>query len=245
MTESAFTCVDRVLPLELTTLADDLAVQERRDNEGGNLEAVGECHRFWAPGRTLRVRFLDSPELAPRVMGLAAAWTRHANLHLQVVAAGPADIRVTFAGAVSWSAVGTEALVTEHFPADRPTMCLQEIVCAESSERVKQIVRHEFGHAVGLVHEHANPAVEIDWDEAAVYAELCGPPHHWTKEMVHSNVFRRYSEMTTNHTDFDPESIMLYAMPSRWTRDGRTFPDNTALSPTDASFVAGIYPGRP
>ena len=243
MPDTIFTCFDRVIPLELTTLADDLAVQVRRDNDGSNLEAAGERHRFWLPGQTLRVRFLDTPELAQRVLEIAGEWTRHARLNFQLVTDGPADIRVTFAEPGNWSAVGTDALVTEYFPPDGATMCLSEIRRADSSMRVERIVRHEFGHAIGLVHEHSSPAAGILWDKEAVYAELAGPPNHWDQETVDHNVFRRYGATTTEHTAFDPHSIMLYPLPARWTLDRRTFAENIVLSDTDKDFAARIYPG--
>jgi hypothetical protein len=243
MLDTSFTCIDRVLPLELTTVADDRAVRIRPDNDGSNLDAAGEHHRFWAAGTVLGVRFLDSQELADAVLRIAAEWTAHANLTFRQVTDGPADIRVTFTGVGNWSAIGTDALVTEYFPAHEPTMCLSEITHADSSARVGRVIRHEFGHAIGLIHEHSSPAADIIWDEEAVYAELSGPPSYWSREMVHHNVFRRYSATTTNHTAFDPESIMLYPLPSRWTRDGRSFPNNVVLSATDAAFAARIYPG--
>lgn len=244
MTDTTFTCFDRVIPLELTTLADDLAVQVRRDNDGSNLEAAGERHRFWRTGQILSVRFLDTPELAARVLKIACEWARHARLDLRQVAEGPADIRVTFAQPGNWSAVGTDALVTDYFRPDGATMCLSEIRRAESSMRVERIVRHEFGHAIGLLHEHSSPAADIPWDTETVYAELAGPPNHWDKETVDHNVFRRYSATTTNHTAFDPHSIMLYPLPARWTLDRRTFAENVVLSDTDKDFAARIYPGR-
>lgn len=245
MTETSYTCIDRVVPLHLTTLADDRAIEVREDNNGTNLEAAGEHRRFWGTGMVLRVRLLDTPDLGDRVLAIAGDWTRHANLDLQLVDDGPAEIRVTFAAPGNWSAVGTDALVTEYFPADGPTMCLSEIRRAESHLRVERIVRHEFGHAIGLVHEHSSPAADIPWDEEAVYAELSGPPNHWDRETIHRNVFCRYQASSTNFTDFDPDSVMLYELPARWTRDRRTFAENIKLSPTDESFAARIYRRRP
>ena len=192
----------------------------------------------------LRVRFLDGADLTDRVMDAARAWTEHANLQFQVVTAGPAEIRVTFEGEGNWSALGTDALVTELFPAAGPTMCLSEIPVAMSSTRVDRLDRHGLGDAMGLVHEHSSPAAGIPWNRAAVYAALAKPPNGWTPEMVDHNVFRVYDATTTNHTAFDPRSVMLYTFPPEWTLDRRTFPDNTALSPTDEAFVHAMYPGR-
>ena len=242
--EGAFVCLDPIVPLELSTLAEDRAVAVRADNDGSNLEAVGDRLRFWATGMILRVRFLDSPELTDQVMEAAAAWTDHANLEFQVVTAGPAEIRVTFEGCGNWSALGTDALLPEIFGVDGPTMCLSEILAPISSSRVDRVARHEFGHAIGLVHEHSSPAAGIPWNRPVVYAALGKPPNSWTPETVEHNVFAVYDATTTNHTAFDGESIMLYTFPPEWTLDGRTFPDNITLSATDVAFVRKIYPGR-
>jgi hypothetical protein len=244
MSEGSFVCLDPIVPLELSSLAAERAVEVRGDNDGSNLEAAGDRLRFWATGTVLRVRFLDSPELTDRVMEAAAEWTDHANLEFRTVTEGPAEVRVTFEGEGNWSALGTDALVMELFPLDGPTMCLSELLAPESSARVERVVRHEFGHAIGLVHEHSSPAAGIPWNRPAVYAALAKPPNSWTPAMVDHNVFRVYDATTTNHTAFDPQSVMLYTFPPEWTLDRRTFPDNSTLSPTDADFVRRIYPGR-
>jgi Matrixin len=244
MTDTSFLCLDAPMPLELQTLADEQAVAIRADNDGSNLHAAGEHRRFWGTGMILRVRFLDGPELASRVMDAAESWTDHAHLYFQVVSEGDAEIRVTFEGNGNSSALGTDATLTDRYPPGAPTMCLAEIPVAESSARVDRIARHEFGHAIGLVHEHSSPAAGIRWDKAAVYAALTSPPHCWTREMVEQNVFRKYEYETTNSTAFDPKSIMLYPVPPEWTQDRVAFPHNTSLSETDMEFVRRIYPGR-
>ena len=85
MSDGSFICIDPFVPLELTSLADDRAVEIRPDNDGSNLHAAGDRLRFWGTGMSLRVRFLDSPDLAERVMDAAAAWTDHANLEFRPV----------------------------------------------------------------------------------------------------------------------------------------------------------------
>ena len=247
MTDTSFVCLDPDVPLQLMTLSADKAVEIRSDNDGTNLHAVGDRLRFWRTGMVLRVRFLDSPELADRVMRAAAAWTEHANLEFRVVEDGPAEIRVTFEGSGNWSALGTDAVVPELYPADEPTMCLSELPIAISSTRVDRLARHEFGHAIGLVHEHSSPAAGILWNKPVVYAALAAPPNKWTEAMVDHNVFKTYDATTTNFTAFtafDPESIMLYSYPPEWTLDLQTFPENYELSATDTAFIATIYPGR-
>ncbi|GIE88122.1 hypothetical protein [Actinoplanes regularis] len=230
-----FRCIDRVP-------GDDL--QDLLDRGNGRLEAAGDPEYFWPNGATLRVRFLDGlPGLHRQVMAAATEWTDRANLTLVPVEEGPAEIRVTFDEPGNWSALGTMALFTEMFPADGPTLCLGEAPVTTPG-RVALLARHEFGHALGLVHEHSSPAAGIRWNKPVVYRELGGAPNFWSPGTVDDNVFARYAADRTQFTEFDPKSVMLYPVPARWTLDGFGTVENTALSATDLEFVAATYPGR-
>ena len=79
---------------------------------------------------------------------------------------------------------------------------------------------HEFGHAIGLAHEHSNPAGGIQWNEPVVLAALAGPPNFWDEATVRHNVFRKYALDQIKGTQFDADSIMLYAFPASWTLNG-------------------------
>lgn len=250
MSGTSFRCYDRIAPLVLHDEFADVAVSVNPENRRVPLaapdgfEAAGEPARFWRPGTTLRVLFLDGePALRVRVLAAAAAWTAHANLDLAAVSGGAAEIRVSFVGDGNWSALGTDAVAPAMFPPDQPTMCLSEVPGAAPA-RVDRLARHEFGHAIGLVHEHSSPASGMRWDREAVLAELAGPPNHWSPAEVEWNVFHRYAATTTQHTEFDPLSVMLYAFPASWTLDDVSHRENSELSALDAAFVRAAYPGR-
>ncbi len=53
------------------------------------------------------------------------------------------------------------------------------------------MVLHEFGHTLGLIHEHQNPNRPINWNRAAVIADLSGPPNNWDEETIENNIFKR------------------------------------------------------
>ena len=100
---------------------------------------------------------------------------------------------------------------------------------------------HEFGHALGLIHEHQNPGGRIPWNRDVVYDALSGPPNNWSKETIDRNMFQPWDEKETNFTSIDPESIMMYPIPAAWTDGAFTVDLNDTLSETDKQFIASIY----
>ncbi len=103
---------------------------------------------------------------------------------------------------------------------------------------------HEFGHALGLVHEHQHPTNNIPWNRPAVYDyyyRTQNPP--WTPGQVDFNIFARYSAGETSFSQYDPSSIMHYAIPSALLLDpSRAVGWNTVLSLTDKDFISRAYP---
>lgn len=228
MTDIPRFCTDRILPREA-----ELA--HRTVARGDGLRAIVVARKLWVNGSTLHVRFLGgTAEQHRTVRDEAARWTEHANLTFVFDDDPRAQIRVAFDerdGA--WSQLGTDATAT---PVDRPTMNLGFLDPGTAT--------HEFGHAIGLVHEHQNPEGGIRWNEAQVLRDLAGPPNYWTEAETRHNVLEKYSVEESNGTEFDPRSVMLYFFPASWTLDGVGTSANTVLSDLDKSFVASsaAYP---
>ena len=102
---------------------------------------------------------------------------------------------------------------------------------------------HEFGHALGAIHEHQNPSAGIPWNKEAVYRYYMGPPNNWPREQIDNNLFRRYSENITNFSHFDSNSIMLYPIPAEFTTNGVAIGGrNSQLSELDIQFMKQQYP---
>ena len=64
----------------------------------------------------------------------------------------------------SWSYVGSEA---QSVPIGKPTMCLN--LRNGSDDYKRYVVMHEFGHALGLEHEHQRPDF---WDAIRNYISI-------------------------------------------------------------------------
>jgi serralysin len=107
---------------------------------------------------------------------------------------------------------------------------------------IKSTTLHEFGHMLGLVHEHSQPLSPIQWNRPVVYREYAGPPNFWTPADVDRNIFNRYNRNQTQYSQFDPQSIMLYSFPPHYTINGFGTMRNWDLSVTDKDFIAQLYP---
>lgn len=241
-------CVDKRVPLELADKAEEVAIKENPANAPGkdpnaNTKMALETRTMWKNGRTLRVHFLDGPsEAREKVKKYAKVWSEHANIRFDFVDDPDAEIRISFeADPGSWSAVGTDALLTEWFPPGTPTMNFGWLTPDSDEEEYSRVVTHEFGHALGCIHEHQGPSANIRWNKPVVYRYF-KESQDWSEEDVDNNLFDRYSQEQTQFTNFDPKSIMIYEIPAEFTLDGTSYPSNTRLSETDINFIGQQYP---
>jgi len=244
MVDVIHACIDRVIPKRLEPIAAArVALEHSVGGQPGRIEAAMPCAKRWRTGRVLRVRFLDgAAEVRQRVKTYALEWCKWANLAFDFGDGPGAEIRISFELAGSWSAVGTDALVEGYFPEHAATMNFGWLRRDTPENELSRVVLHEFGHAIGLIHEHQNPDNGIPWNKEVIYRQLGGPPNGWDRAEVDHNMFERYGAETTNYTRFDRDSVMLYSFPKEWTRDGRAFPSNVVLSETDKDFIAQQYP---
>ncbi len=225
-------CIDRVLTQELFRHQPLMSPARR----GGPSRAVLEFRKLWPNGSTLHVRFMDgTASQRAKAKEQALWWTQHANLTFDFNNAPDAEIRVSFSfdPGRAWSWVGTDGRM---IPLNEPTMNLGFLDGGTAA--------HEFGHAIGLGHEHQSPFGGIQWNEEVVIRELGGPPNFWSPEMARHNVLEKYSVDQIRGTQFDPDSIMLYFFPARWTLNGVGTEENDVLSATDKGFIGSeqAYP---
>lgn len=200
--------------------------------------AVAVKSLLWPPGQDIRVRFLGGDaSVVRRVRATAEQWTQHANLRFSWVDSGPSHVRVGFDPGGSWSRVGTDCAKVAQSEA---TMNFGWFDRATPDRELRRTTLHEFGHAIGLSHEHMSPAVTIRWNEPVVLADMAR--QGWSADQTRRNIFDRLGRTTTRSSAFDPDSIMAYSVPARWTLDGFSLEENADLSATDRQFVGQLYP---
>jgi hypothetical protein len=250
-------CCDRILTGAQKVRAMQAAFAEWKDNQppparsrrlfGASSMAAPakmalEAGKQWKPGRVLGVCFLDGTATQKRrVQEHAVRWSEYANIRFDFTAAkSKAAIRISFkADAGSWSYIGTDCLGIDQA---EPTMNFGWLKDDTDDKEYARVVLHEFGHALGAIHEHQNPDGGIQWNLPAVYAYFAGPPNHWSKEETDLNVVGKYSVDQLNASRFDPKSIMLYDFDGALIKGGQPTRSNTALSAGDKRFIRKQYP---
>lgn len=190
------------------------------------------------------------------ILDHASAWTGpgRANVQFHKVAWSKAHIRIDLkpdAGA-SRSEIGRRALLLAK---TLPTMTLS------STKRFS--VQHEFGHALGLAHEHQHPKAGIDWNEDAVFAFYkdrnwgnCGKGDDAAcLKTIRANITEAYplAQVAADVYPFDLQSIMMYPVHKCFLKGQKSCDHGLKLaiklsdkiSVLDFNVVARLYPGEP
>jgi hypothetical protein len=220
-------------------------------------EAIEAAASTWSKYANLTFDFRD-----PRT-GKFRRWTRNDHSYA-------ADIRIAFkANDGFWSAVGAESTDCKIFLPNEPSMNYDGF-SRELPDDWKGYVLHEFGHAIGLQHEHQHPAQPCDWrwedDEGykikrtggeavpdrkgrrpGLYTVFGGPPNNWSRSDVDDNLKELGDSAAYDFGSFDKESIMKYFFDDWLFVAGKKSHcyrphDATRLSPEDKLRIAAFYP---
>jgi hypothetical protein len=192
-------------------------------------------------------------ELDSKIAHVASEWSNYGNVKFDFTdpatghyrqwsrtdTAFKADIRIAFDGVDGpgyWSLVGTDSSDATLIAPNQASLELQGFA-SQLPPDWAGTVRHEFGHALGLMHEHQMPVGGCDqdfkWEDdpgytptqdingqyvndtkgrhPGIYTLLAGYPNYWPADKVKSNM--RQLTIDYHNYDygaFDPMSIMKY-----------------------------------
>jgi hypothetical protein len=217
---------------------------------------------LWRQGQTLKIAFIEEdidPQLKQGIIDGIMDWQPYINLRLVIVdfANDPGHIRISTVidnRGRGWSAIGTAALSVN------PNTATLNIGVALEHEDFLRTVRHEFGHALGLQHEHQHPQANISWDEPKVYdhyrlkfsayrdeLRIISPNNDdgvdlYIDEIIYENVLKKIPLEGYTANRYDKKSVMHYEFPNELTIGDWEVGKNTEISEGDKEMISLIYP---
>lgn len=261
----------------------------RNSPSGLGLNLVLESANRWSTGGVITVAFNGGDRvLHQRIASIADTWARFANLTFdwglntsgdfrrwsETDSHYSADIRISFTrDSGYWSVVGTESINPSIARPNETSMMLAGFAYAWPHGGDTTVL-HEFGHALGLHHEHQHPSQgcesEFRWYDdpgylltkgrygdyvqdpngrrPGLYTYLGGHSNNWPKSQVDSNLKQLTNSSAYSFGAFDSDSIMLYSFqPWMFVHSTTSYcytPNNADLSDEDKRRIAEIYPSK-
>ena len=205
-------------------------------------------HNFWNDNpQTIYYFFMGgSPQQHEKVTQTIEEWTWYANVRfIEAPSAEESHVRITFDSTDgSWSYIGRQCSSVPETEATMNLAWLDKLSHLTANERA--VILHEFGHALGLLHEHESPAHRNGAFQNIDRAfELFKGTQGWTREQIYEQVINVYNNSdVSNYSQVDIHSIMHYPQPKELTGLDEDIPYNEKLSDIDKAYMILQYPRK-
>jgi len=225
--------------------------------EPGSKAAVADV--CW-PDPVVRVGFVNKRNdwgdlLRKQVEKIAPIWSRYANITFEFVEGWTDDITINFEEdpeneivyGTFCSFLGTDSRLYSKSQQASMHLVFDHNSRNNTNDEYQRLILHEFGHALGLIHEHMRPDRPILWNQPAVYS-FYNSNYGWNWPMVKAQVIDVYERKVNDQTPFDPQSIMMYEFGRGLAtyEDGTPFTthSNCNLTSGDIDLIARTYPKK-
>jgi hypothetical protein len=210
------------------------------------------------PDPVVRVGFVNPATdwgnvIREHVKTIAPTWSQYANLTFEFVEGWTEDVTVNFEpdpeNGITYgtfcSYLGTDCCLHSRSKEASTHLVFEPNNPSYTEDQFRRLILHEFGHALGLIHEHMRPDRPILWNQPAVckyYRSNFG----WNWPTIRANVIDIYEKAVKDQTPFDPKSIMMYPIDTGLAAYEDCTPFTTDwnfdLTPGDIELISRTYP---
>ena len=105
---------------------------------------------------------------------------------------------------------------------------------------LKAQILHEFGHVLGLEHEHQRPGGSLNWNMTKVYQYY--KKLGFDNDQIKRQITDKLDFRASIYSEFDNNSIMMYDFGADLTTNAQGSKKKTGLSDMDKQFIEQMYP---
>jgi len=240
-------CLCKKFPTRLNNTLHDFIKKEKRVSG-----LAAKLINLWKPEKKLKVSFTPDvdPKLVEEILFVANEWSHHCSISfVEEKKYQLSDIYISFKKDFGfYSSIGLQSKVL--ISKNKPSMNLDPnwgLVSGFSTKNqfkylyCKSLVIHEFGHALGLIHEHQREDRPFNINVKYVkhnFEKLGMPSYKAAKE----NIIDTYPNIHVDKSKFDYKSIMIYPFGKKVILEKLNIEIPYTLSKKDKIKIGKIYP---
>ncbi len=201
--------------------------------------------KYWGPdwkSRSIACTDRASSDFMTKLVYYANKWGEKSGVKFHAHAGGnwqDADVRVNRGSGGYYCYLGTD---NARIPRNQHNMNLERFAVSTPDREWERVVPPEFGHYLGMPHEHMRPEI-VDLLDPAKTIAVFGREQGWSPQQIRQQILTPINPATlVDMTEADLDSIMTYSFSGACTKSGRPIMGGSKINANDFILIGRLYP---